>query len=177
MRVECLLGGAAQCQRYRPTEAGERRGRRDQQPRYGERQMTRATRYRFRRRVGIDVPEHGTSGAGKSEHHNKRHAEHDLGPWLAWATVLHGWALAMRGQEEGVAQARQGAAGWGASGALCLQPYFLGLLAEAQRAIGQTEMALATLREALAITEQTREGLAESELQRLKGELVLASLP
>ena len=112
-----------------------------------------------------------------AEHAITLAAEHDLGPWLAWATVLHGWALAMRGQEEGVAQARQGAAGWGASGALCLQPYFLGLLAEAQRAIGQTEMALATLREALAITEQTREGLAESELQRLKGELVLASLP
>ncbi|PYR09697.1 MAG: hypothetical protein DMG00_13260, partial [Acidobacteria bacterium] len=33
-----------------------------------------------------------------AEHAITLAAEHDLGPWLAWATVLHGWALAMRGQ-------------------------------------------------------------------------------
>ncbi len=97
----------------------------------------------------------------------------ELTPWLAWGMALRGWAMAEQGQtEEGIAQLRQGIAGWRAAGLGCLQPYFLTLLAEAYGRMGQREEALTILDEALAITEQTHEGYAEAELYRLKGELL-----
>jgi predicted ATPase len=100
-------------------------------------------------------------------------AEHDLAPWLAWATVLRGWAIARQGQpDKGLAQMRHGIAGWRAGGSGCLDPYFLALLAETYVQVGHAEDGLTTLAEALAITEQTHEGLAEAELHRIKGESV-----
>ena len=52
--------------------------------------------------------------------------------WLAWGTILRGWALAEQGQgEEGIAQIRQGLAAYRATGAELWRPYFLALLAEA----------------------------------------------
>jgi predicted ATPase len=100
-------------------------------------------------------------------------ATQELSPWLAWGLVLRGWALAEQGETgKGIAQLREGLAGWRATGLRCLEPYFLSLLAEAYTRSGQREEALATLDEALAITEQTHEGYAEAELYRLKGELL-----
>jgi predicted ATPase len=100
-------------------------------------------------------------------------ATQELSPWLAWGMVLRGWALAEQGQtEEGIAQLCQGIAGWRAAGIRCLEPYFLSLLVEAYMRTGQEEEALTTLAEALAVTEQTREGYVEAELYRLKGELL-----
>jgi predicted ATPase len=101
-------------------------------------------------------------------------AEEELAPWLAWATMLRGWAMAMQGEgEEGIAQLRRGLAGWTAGGLACLQPYFLSLLSEAHATIAQTDVALSTVAQALAITHQTHEGYAEAELYRLRGELQL----
>jgi predicted ATPase len=74
--------------------------------------------------------------------------------------------------DEGIAELRQGVADWRAMG-LVFRPHFLFLLAESYARIGQVEEALATLAEALAITEQTHEGFAEPELHRLRGELLL----
>ena len=68
-------------------------------------------------------------------------------------------------------KSRHGLAAWSAGGLACLVPYFLSLLSEAQAALMQTDAALSTLAEALAITERTREGYAEAELHRLRGEL------
>jgi predicted ATPase len=99
-------------------------------------------------------------------------AEEELAPWLAWATMLRGWALSQQGQgDEGLAQLGRGLAAWRAAGSACLVPFFLSLLAEAQATLGQTDAALSTLAEALAITERTREGYAAAELHRLRGEL------
>jgi predicted ATPase len=103
-------------------------------------------------------------------------AEHELAPWLAWATVLRGWAIAGQGQaDDGIAQMHQGIAGWRAGGSGCLTPYFLALLAETYAKAGCSEDGLTTLGEALAITAQTREGLVEAELHRLKGELLVGA--
>ena len=96
-----------------------------------------------------------------------------LGPWLAWATALRGWAAAEGGRiEAGVADVEQAVAGWTAANVGGLQPYFLSTLAEVYGKAGQRDRALATLAEALAITARTREGFAHAELNRLKGELL-----
>jgi predicted ATPase len=98
--------------------------------------------------------------------------EQQLPQWLAWGTALRGWALVEQGEsEEGIAQLRQGIAGWRAVRGGALTPYFLALLADAYGKTGKLEEGLATLAEALTITEQTHEGYMESELYRLKGEL------
>ena len=63
---------------------------------------------------------------------------------VARATVLHGWALAMQGQGEvGMAAIRQGLAAYLATGSMLLQPYGLGLLAEAYGAGGHPDEGLA----------------------------------
>jgi len=52
--------------------------------------------------------------------------------WLATGTTLHGWALALQGQDAtGIAQMRQGIAAYRATGAETLHAYSLALLAEA----------------------------------------------
>ena len=71
--------------------------------------------------------------------------------WLAWGTILRGWALAEQGQgEEGIAQMRQGLAAYRATGAELARPYCLALLAEAYGKVGQAEEGLSVLAEALA---------------------------
>ena len=96
--------------------------------------------------------------------------------WLAWGTVIRGWALAAQGQAgEGMAQIRHGLAAIRATGTAIARSQDLGLLAEAQCTVGQAEEGLATVAEALALVEQTEERFYEAELHRLKGELTLQS--
>ncbi|HEV8712676.1 MAG TPA: adenylate/guanylate cyclase domain-containing protein [Candidatus Binatia bacterium] len=100
--------------------------------------------------------------------------EQGLAQFLAWATVLQGWALAEqeRGEEE-IAKMRQGMAAYWATGAETVRAYFLALLAEACGKKGQAEEGLTILAEALAVVNRTGERLYEAELYRLKGELTL----
>jgi class 3 adenylate cyclase/predicted ATPase len=93
---------------------------------------------------------------------------------LAMGTILRGWALAEEGQgEEGIAQIRQGLAAYQATRAELVRPYFLALLAEAYRKVGQTEDGLAALAEALSLVDKTGECWYGAELYRLKGALTL----
>ena len=88
--------------------------------------------------------------------------------------MLRGWALAEQGQmEEGIAQLRQGVAGWRATGAEASTPYFLALLAETYGKGGQAGEGLTILEEALALVDKNEERYYEAELYRLKGELLL----
>src|SRR4030095_12086795 len=76
--------------------------------------------------------------------------EHGFALRLAWGKVVRGWALVEQGQgEEGLTQIRQGLTAYRATGAEVLRPYFLALLAEAQRKTGQAEEGLSVLAEAL----------------------------
>jgi predicted ATPase len=96
--------------------------------------------------------------------------------WVAWGTILRGWALTEQGQnEEGIAQIRQGLAAWRATGSAVWWPYFLGLLAEAYKKVGQPKEGLEVLAEALATVDKTGERYWEAELYRLKGTLTLQS--
>ena len=95
--------------------------------------------------------------------------------WVAWGTILHGWALAAQGQHEGgVAEIRQGlAAAPLAVGGKTWQPYFLGLLAEVNWEGGHPEEGLNALTEALAVMETTQARYYGAELYRLQGTLLL----
>jgi predicted ATPase len=94
--------------------------------------------------------------------------------WLAFGTILRGWALTMQGEgTEGIAQMRQGLVAYQATGAELERPYFLSLLAEADIKIGRAEEALTVLDEALTLVHSTEMQCWEAELHRQKGELLL----
>jgi predicted ATPase len=94
--------------------------------------------------------------------------------WVAWGTLLRGWALAEQGRgEEGVTQIRQGLAAYRATGSEHQRPYWLALLAEAYSKVGQVEEGLTALTEALATVDKTGERFYEAELCRLRGQLTL----
>jgi predicted ATPase len=94
--------------------------------------------------------------------------------WIAFGSLLHGWALAQRGQaQQGITQINQGLSAWRATGAELVRPYGLALLAEAHGTRGEPETGLTVLTEALIHVETTGERWYELELYRLKGELLL----
>jgi predicted ATPase len=93
---------------------------------------------------------------------------------LAWATFFQGWAVAAQGQREaGLAQMRQGLVGYQATGQEVLQPWLLGLLAEACAHAGQLDEGLRLVTEALEGVQQSGEREWEAELYRLKGEVLV----
>jgi class 3 adenylate cyclase/predicted ATPase len=94
--------------------------------------------------------------------------------WRARGALLHGWALAHQGQaQEGIEQINQGLTAYRATGGEVGRPWFLMLFAEAHGTIGQPEAGLTALTEALTLVDTTGERWYESELYRLKGELLL----
>ena len=100
--------------------------------------------------------------------------EHRFPFWLAEGTILQGWVLVEQGKcEEGVGHIRQGVAAHRDTGVKLARPYFLAVLAEAYRKVGQGEEASAVLTEALAMVKHKGERMWEAELDRLKGELML----
>ena len=93
---------------------------------------------------------------------------------LAWASMLHGWALAeAEKKEEGIAQVRQGLADYEATGARLGRSYFLALLCETYARAGLRDAAQHALSEAISACETSDERYHEAELYRLKGELSL----
>jgi predicted ATPase len=89
--------------------------------------------------------------------------------------MLHrAWALVYQGQvREGVQQLTQGLSAFRATGAELAVPYYLALLAEAQGTTGEPKAGLAGLTEALTLVDTTGERWYDSEIYRLKGELLL----
>src|SRR5262249_14931293 len=93
---------------------------------------------------------------------------------LTLGPIMCGWALAMQGQgAEGLAQLRQGLDAYRATSTAFQRPYFLSMLAEVHRSLGQPEAGLTALSEALALVEKTGERYYAAELHRLTGELLL----
>ena len=80
----------------------------------------------------------------------------------------------MLGQvQEGMAHIREGMAVRRSTGGRCHLAGAVGSLAEAQTKAGQPEQGLTTLDEALALVEETDERYWETELHRLRAELLL----
>src|SRR5262249_5694047 len=94
--------------------------------------------------------------------------------WMVVGSSYRGWVLVQQGQaQEGIEQITQGLRAYRATGAVIFQPYFLALLAEAHGIMGQPEAGLTALAEALTLVDTTGERWYESEIYRLKGELLL----
>ena len=94
--------------------------------------------------------------------------------WVAWGTLMRGWALAWQGHgKEGIAQIRRGIASYQATGSKVSRHYLLGLLAEACEKVGQVEESLRVVSEALDIVDTNEEHYYEAELYRLRGVLLL----
>ncbi|WP_316157230.1 adenylate/guanylate cyclase domain-containing protein [Cupriavidus sp. BIC8F] len=93
--------------------------------------------------------------------------------WLAWTTILRGWALAEQGQPEpGIAQMREGLAAYHATGAALGHSHFQCLLAHAYGRQGQLQSGLSALAEAKDAVDKTGEHYCEAEWHRIKGELI-----
>ena len=102
-------------------------------------------------------------------------AEQGFAFWLAYGTMLRGWALAEQGQVgEGIAQLEEGLAACRATGTEGGPIRWLPWLAAAYAKAGQAEKGLAALAEASARVNKTGMRFGEAELYRLKGALLLA---
>jgi predicted ATPase/class 3 adenylate cyclase len=100
--------------------------------------------------------------------------EHEFPFWRAIGTILRGWALTEINEvETGIVEMRQGLAAFRATGADCLRPYYLALLAEVHGQAGQAQEGLNLLSEAQAVVDRNGERWWQAEIYRLKGELML----
>ena len=94
--------------------------------------------------------------------------------YLAWATILHGWARAIGATDrEGIVELRSGLDAIETTGGRLRRSYYLSLLAEALGHLGEVALALETLADALTLGDASGEHWRDSDLYRLKGRLLL----
>ena len=93
--------------------------------------------------------------------------------WVAWETSLLGWALAAQGKVDiGVEKLHTGLVAYRATGAELFRPYMLGLLAQISLNTDRFDDGLAHCDEALSSALRTDVHFFDSEIHRLKGELI-----
>jgi predicted ATPase len=98
--------------------------------------------------------------------------------WKAGSTVMRGWAVAECGDpQQGITLMRQGLELCESSGNFTYCTYFRVLLAETLARVGKLDDAIDLLDQAEALVAKTSERLFESELHRLRGELMLLRAP
>ncbi|MEM7251758.1 MAG: AAA family ATPase [Pseudomonadota bacterium] len=103
-------------------------------------------------------------------------SEHGFPDLLGWATTVRGRALCDIGEvEEGVAQASNGIAIMEAVGAEALSTWSYSAVAESFMCMGDNEGALGALEQAFVTLEKSGERLWESELHRIKGDVLAGS--
>lgn len=94
---------------------------------------------------------------------------------LAWDTVAHGYVLATRGETaKGLMLAQKGYADTKTAGSSIAETWILSLLAKCSEHAGRPDEAFDLLTKALDLAERTNERSFEAELQRQKGEWLLA---
>ena len=98
--------------------------------------------------------------------------------WLEVASIIRGFALAVRGKlTEGLTLAREAAAKRERTGSIGGQTYFLGLLAQLHERTNRPDEAWETLSTASNLVEATGERWFEPELHRMRGEWLLTHRP
>jgi len=101
--------------------------------------------------------------------------EHGFPFWSAMATALCGWVRMRRGDaESGAEMIRAGLDQQRSTGATVLCSHLLAFLAEAQLARNDVAAGIEAVEEGLALCRSTLDRVFESELWRIKGELLLA---
>jgi class 3 adenylate cyclase/predicted ATPase len=101
-------------------------------------------------------------------------AERGLADYLARAASLRGWTMAEQGlHEEGIAQIQEGMSASHAMGTDLYRTYFLILLADACIKTDRNDDGINALTEALANANEHENRVSESEIHRLKGQLLL----
>lgn len=94
---------------------------------------------------------------------------------LTFGHILHGWALVSAGEiEPGITEMLHGLDAHRKTGAALRHSYFLTLLAEAYGMAGQFTEALKTIDDAYQAVEKVGEQWWHAEVQRVRGELLLA---
>jgi DNA-binding SARP family transcriptional activator len=99
--------------------------------------------------------------------------KHDFRYYLSWTPMIGGWARVLRGDPRGFDQMREGVQALQATGAGLRLPYYLAMLAHACRERGLAAEGLAYVAQAVALAQSGGEFWAKSELERLKGDLLL----
>jgi predicted ATPase len=103
-------------------------------------------------------------------------AEYGFSYYLAWATIMDGWASAEEGDlDRGIVRLRDGLRDLRATGAGLRLPHYLAILAELYVKSQRLEEAGATLAEADAVAERHGDSGAHARLRLLEGELSLAT--
>jgi|GEM_PF-3435417 len=101
--------------------------------------------------------------------------EEGFDDWLAYGSVLHGWARVRCGEHaEGLEECRGGVAAWTAGGAVAGRPILHGLLGETLGRAGEPELGVLAVDEALRWA-SGGERWCEPELHRIRAELLFAS--
>jgi predicted ATPase/DNA-binding winged helix-turn-helix (wHTH) protein len=99
---------------------------------------------------------------------------YELVQWTALLTTICAWARAKQGElSEGIKQLRQEITAHSAIGSISSRSISSSLLAELLGEAGNIKEGLTTIKEALALTQSTGVRYYESELHRIKGELML----
>lgn len=93
--------------------------------------------------------------------------------WLAWATILQGWAIARKGQPRtGLETMLKGLRAYEETGAQFFKPHALTLIADVHRSIGQYREGLAFVDEARSCAERGKIRFYDAEILRVKGDLL-----
>ena len=101
--------------------------------------------------------------------------EHGMSHEKESVNVAYGWAIAQLGQvEEGIARIRESLASHNARGSMISSSNYLAVLADSYAKAGRIEEAMDAVTKGLDFADANNERQCESELYRLKGELLLA---
>jgi DNA-binding SARP family transcriptional activator len=94
--------------------------------------------------------------------------------YLSWTPIVRGWARARKGAlTEGLAEMLDGFAALKATGAMLRGPYYLALMAETYREMGELEQGWNCLTEAFALGQRSKETWFKPELDCIKGDILL----
>jgi DNA-binding SARP family transcriptional activator/tetratricopeptide (TPR) repeat protein len=99
--------------------------------------------------------------------------KHGFPLWLTASTILRGAAMAQEGDSQGMQVIREGLDKWEQYGAVLGLPHYQALLAETLAADGQAEAGLEQIELALRFSAEHDERVHESELYRIRGDLLL----
>ena len=100
--------------------------------------------------------------------------EYGFAEWIPWGRFHRGWALAALGQvEEGVAEMAEGITGFDRLGGVPFQRFLIALLAHGHVRLGRHSEGLNMLDKALEHVARSGEFDGQTEMLRLKGEMLL----